>query len=195
MKKKFLLIVAVLFSMSTAGMVAQDFQLGAKFGANVFKVGGKAFDEQFRFGYHLGAFAMVGLGEKWGIQPELLWSSVNTRVGTSLDTLYSFNNVSDITLDYLSIPVIFTYSPSELISLHAGPQFGILINPNETTLKNGSNAFTSGDLSFLLGGQVNLGPFKAGLRYVIGLNNINDISDQDKWSNQGFQIYVGYAIL
>lgn len=195
MKKNFLLVVAVLLSMSTVSLVAQDAQLGVKFGANVFKVGGKAFDEEFRFGYHLGAFATVGLGEKWGIQPELLWSSVNTKVGTNLDTLYSFSNVSDISLDYLSIPVIITYSPSPLIAIHAGPQFGILINPNETTLKNGSNAFSSGDLSFVLGGQVNIGPFKAGLRYVIGLSNINDISDSDKWSNQGFQIYVGYAIL
>jgi hypothetical protein len=195
MKNKIIGIIVALLCLCSVKTYAEGFQLGAKFGANVFKVDGQAFDREFRFGYHLGAFAHFDLGGKWGLQPEMLWSNVNTKVGTSLDTLYSFNNISDISLDYLSIPIIVTYSPSELISLHAGPQFGILVNPNETTLKNGKNAFTSGDLSLILGAQLNLGPIKTGLRYVIGLNNLNDISDQDSWTNQGFQIYVGFAFL
>ncbi|MBI3233218.1 MAG: PorT family protein [Bacteroidetes bacterium] len=173
---------------------ADEFQLGLKTGANIFEVVGKAFDEQFRFGYHLGTFMYVNTGEGWGIQAELVWSNINTKLGSNLDTLYDFNNISDISLNYLSVPILVSYSPVEILSLQSGPQFGILINPHETTLKNGANAFTDGDFSWLLGAQVNLGPFKGGLRYVIGLNNINDITDRDKWANNGLQIYVGLRI-
>jgi hypothetical protein len=32
-------------------------------------------------------------------------------------------------------------------------------------------------------------------RYALGLSNLNDIDDQDKWKSQSFQIGVGLAIL
>src|SRR6185369_4081926 len=102
-----------------------NFELGVKAGANIFEVAGKAFDEQFRFGYHLGAFMYIRTGDSWGIQPELVWSNINTKIGTDLDTLYKFNNITDISLNYLSIPVLFSYTPSEIVSFQAGPQFGI----------------------------------------------------------------------
>ena len=195
MNKKILAVILVVIGISTTKAYSQDLEFGLKMGANIFKIGGSAFDEQFRFGYHLGAFGYIGINKEWGVQPELLWSNVNTKVGTSAADVQNFSNVTDISLNYLSIPLILTYKPIPILSLQAGPQFGILVNPHETTLKNGNNAFSDGDISFLLGGQVNLGSLKAGLRYVVGLNNINDISDQDKWSNQGFQIYVGIKIL
>ncbi len=31
-------------------------------------------------------------------------------------------------------------------------------------------------------------------RYVVGLNNINDIDNQDKWKSQGFQVSLGLAL-
>jgi len=43
--------------------------------------------------------------------------------------------------------------------------------------------------------QLNLGGLKVGGRYVIGLNNINDIDNKEKWKNQGFQVYAGFRIL
>ncbi len=48
----------------------------------------------------------------------------------------------------------------------------------------------------MLGGvQLNLGALKLGGRYVVGLANINDIDDREKWKNQGFQVYLGTRIL
>ena len=42
------------------------------------------------------------------------------------------------------------------------------------------------------GAQFNLGGFKLGARYVVGLTDINDLGDQEKWKNQGFQVYAGF---
>ena len=48
----------------------------------------------------------------------------------------------------------------------------------------------------MLGGaQLNLGSFRVGGRYVVGLNNINDIDDREEWKNTGWQLYLGLKIL
>ena len=48
----------------------------------------------------------------------------------------------------------------------------------------------------MLGGvQVKLGPLRVNGRYVVGLNNISDISDGSKWKSQGFQVSAGLALL
>jgi hypothetical protein len=47
----------------------------------------------------------------------------------------------------------------------------------------------------MLGGaQVSLGKIKLNGRYVVGLNNINDIDNKDKWKNQGIQLSVGLGL-
>ena len=48
------------------------------------------------------------------------------------------------------------------------------------------------------GAQLNLGGFKAGARYAIGLNNaaaIKDIENVDTWKSQSIQFYIGFRII
>ena len=80
------------------------------------------------------------------------------------------------------------------ISLQAGPQFGILIDQSKTVLQNGGNAFKNGDLSMLAGLQFKIAALRINGRYAIGLNNINDLPDDNKWKSQGFQVSVGLAL-
>lgn len=195
MKKKFfsLLILTIIFS--SIGF-AQGLHLGVKGGANIFKIDGKSFQDEFKFGYNLGAFAEIGLGQKWGIQPEVLWNQTNYRTDTTYRSLYSGNmNYYKGKLNYLSIPLLLSFKPSKILTLQAGPQFGILINQEKDLLKNGQAAFKSGDFSMLGGIQLNIGGAKIGGRYVVGLSNINDIDKKEKWKNQGFQLYVGLRII
>ena len=195
MKKKFisLLILATIFS--SVGF-AQGFHLGVKGGANIVKVDGKQFDEEYQYGYNLGAFAEIGLSPKWAIQPEVLWNQTNYKTGDEFQDLYTggVNNFKG-KLSYLSIPVLLNFKPSKLLTLQAGPQFGILMNQDEDLFTNGKEAFKSGDFSMLGGVQLDLGGFKVGGRYVVGLTNLNDIDDKEKWKNQGFQLYVGFRII
>lgn len=195
MKIKFfsLLILACVFS--SVGF-AQGLHVGVKGGANLFNVEGKAFKEEFKFGYNLGAFAEIGLNEKWGIQPEVLWNQSNFRTDTAFRAVYT-GGISDYKgkLNYLSIPVLLSFKPSKLLTLQAGPQFGILLNNQQDLFENGKEAFKSGDFSMLGGVQLNIGGAKVGGRYVIGLTNLNDIDEKEKWKNQGFQLYVGFRII
>ena len=55
-----------------------QFHIGIKAGANVNKIDGKSFKDQFRYGYHVGGFAEIGLGDKFGIQPEVVFNQYRT---------------------------------------------------------------------------------------------------------------------
>lgn len=194
MKTKLLsLFAAVLFSQA---MMAQ-FHLGVKAGANITKVDGKSFKDEFRYGYHLGGFAEIRLGNKLVLQPEVLFNQYATRLDSNYKNVYEdiFDGNSNIKLNYLSIPVVLNYKLiGNFVSLQAGPQFGILIDQNKTLLQNGGNAFKNGDFSMLAGVLVRLGPIRVNGRYAIGLNDISDIPDDNKWKSQGFQVSVGLAL-
>ena len=194
--KLFLPLVAALLVSQV--MLAQ-FHIGIKGGANVTKIDGKSFKDEFRYGYHLGGFAEIGLGRKIAIQPEVLFNQYSSRVDSNYKELYEnvFNPAfqQNVKLNYLSIPILLNYKLiGNFLTLQAGPQFGILLDNNKTLLQNGGNAFKSGDLSMVGGAQLKVAAFRVSGRYVIGLNNINDIDNQDKWKNQGFQLSVGMAL-
>lgn len=193
--KLFSLIAALLLSQA---MMAQ-FHFGIKGGANIIKVDGKSFKEEFNYGYHLGGFLEIGLGKKWGFQPEVLFNQYSTTLDSNFKHVYQNvfnpNYQSNVKLNYLSIPLILSHKfLGNFLTLQAGPQFGILINQNKTLLQNGGDAFKHGDFSLVAGAQIKLAAFRITGRYVIGLNNINDIDNQDKWTSQGFQLSVGIAL-
>ena len=195
MKTKLLSLFAAL--LLSQAMMAQ-FHFGIKGGANIFKVDGKSFKDEFRYGYHLGGFMEIGLGNKFGFQPEVLFNQFSTTLDSNYKHIYQnvINpNQPTIKLNYLSIPLVLNYKLiGNFITLQAGPQFGVLIDQNKTLLQNGGDAFKHGDLSFLAGAQIKVAALRVTGRYVIGLSNINDIDNQDKWKYQGFQVSVGLAL-
>ncbi len=195
MKTKLLALLSLV--LLTQAAMAQ-FHLGVKGGVNITKVDGKAFKDEFRYGYHLGGFAEIGLGGKLGIQPEVLWSQNQTRVDSSFSDVYEnslqISNYQDVTLNYLSIPVLLNYKLGSLMTLQAGPQFGILLDQSKTLLENGQEAFKKGDFSLVGGAQIHIAKIRLQGRYFVGLNNISDVGDQNKWNNQGFQLSLGLAL-
>jgi hypothetical protein len=196
MKAKFLLPLLAAMFVSSVSMA--QFHIGFKGGANITKVDGKSFKDKFTYGYSLGAFAEIGLGEKWGIQPEVLFNQYSSTVDSNYRHIYQnvfSSDQSKVKLNYLSIPILLNYNLiGKVLSLQAGPQFSILIDQSKTLLQNGGKAFSSGDFAMLGGVQLKLSAVRVSGRYVVGLNNINDIDNKDKWKNQGFQVAVGFAL-
>jgi hypothetical protein len=195
MKTKLIVSLAATFLLSQA-MFAQ-FHLGVKGGANIVKVEGKSFKQEFRYGYSVGAFAEIGLGSKFHLQPEVLLNQYSTSLDSNYKSVYQNvinSNQSKVKLNYLSIPVLLDYKLLGPIHLQAGPQWSILMNKNQNFLQNGQEAFKHGDFSFVAGAQVKLAAFRVSARYSVGLSNINDIDNQDKWKNQVVQLSVGMAL-
>jgi hypothetical protein len=192
MKTKLLLTAAI--SILTFSAFSQGFKIGAKGGATINKISGQTFKDQFSYGYHIGGFATIGLGKKFAIQPEVLFNQINVDSSSKFSDIYQFNKLNNVQLKYLTIPLLLNYNAGKLITLQAGPQFGILMNKSNTLVQNGKNAFKSGDLSMLGGIQLNISHFKIYGRYSVGLNNINDIDNKDKWTNQSIQLGVGLTL-
>jgi len=87
MKTKLAIMAIALLTMQAA---SGQFRIGAKAGANLVKVDGKSFKDEFRYGYHLGGFAEIGLTQngKLTLQPEVLFN----QYSTSLDRSYLITN-------------------------------------------------------------------------------------------------------
>jgi len=195
MKKYILSLAIIVASFSVAN--AQSFHAGIKFGANVNKLSGQSFKDQFTYGYHAGIFTEIPLSKKWTLQPEVVFNELNNDTSNKFSQLYNLNasRVSNIKLSYLSIPLILNYNVTKMVSLQAGPQFGILLDQHKDLLQNGKVAFKQGDFSMVGGVQVKLSSLRVYARYVVGLNNINEINNQDKWKNQSIQLGIGLSIL
>jgi hypothetical protein len=193
MKKKLISLAAVLFIFASS--FAQTFHVGIKGGASINKITGKSFNEEFTYGYHLGGFATVGLGGKLSIQPEVLFNQVNTDTSSSFSSVYQFNKINHIKLHYLSIPLLLNYNVAKILDLQVGPQFGVLLDQDKNLLQNGGDAFKKGDFSMLAGVQLKLLKLRVYGRYAVGLNNLDNVGNKDKWKSQGFQVGVGIALL
>lgn len=194
MKTKLFSLFAVL--LISQAMMAQ-FHIGIKGGANIMKVDGKSFTDEFRYGYHLGGFMEIRAGNKFVIQPEVLWNQYSTKLDSSYKNVYEdvFNGRANVKLNYLSIPILLNYKlVGKFLALQVGPQFGILLDQSKTLLQNGGDAFKKGDFSMVGGLQFRLLNFRLGARYVVGLNNISDLPDDNRWKSQGFQVSVGFAL-
>ena len=194
MKTKLIAIIACVCLVQTA---SAQLNFGIKAGTNITKIDGKSFEDEFKYGYLAGGFVEIGLGKKFAIQPEVLFNQYQTKVDSNFKKIYqnALNDVTngDVKLNYLSIPLMLNYKAGKLLTLQAGPQYSILIDKNKNLLQNGQDAFKSGDFSMAGGATINLGKLKVNGRYVVGLNSINDIDNQDSWKSQAIQLSLGLA--
>jgi hypothetical protein len=188
-------VLSILLVIAGLSSQAQGFHAGIKAGANLFKVDGESFNQEFQFGYMAGVFTQIYVNSKWGIQPELNFNQTNYRTGSNFSAVVP-DGVNDVKgkLNWLTIPVLLSYRPIPILSLLAGPQYGILVNQDEHLINNAGDAFKKGDLAAVAGAQLNLGPVMAGARYVVGLTNLNDVTNQSTWRNEGWQLYAGFRI-
>jgi len=194
MKTKLAIMAIALLTMQAA---SAQFRLGAKAGANLVKVEGSSFKDEFRYGYHLGGFAEIGVVKKLTIQPEVLFSQYSMTLDSSFKSVYENvlnSEQTHVKLNYLSIPILLNYRLLGPIYLQAGPSFSILMNHDKNLLQNGGDAFKKGDFAMIGGAQVRISRLYLTGRYVVGLSNINDIDDKEKWKSQAIQLSVGLSL-
>lgn len=196
--KRWMLMVAIgLVTAITAN--AQRLDIGAKVGANLTKIDGVKFSDSYRLSYQAGGFAEIDFNKNWGIQPEVLFSQVSSRVDSGWNAVYQ--NVAnqllkkDVKLNYLNIPILLRINAGSLLTFNVGPQFSVLMSDKENLLNNGKAAFKNGDLSAVFGAQINISKLRIYGRYNVGLQNISDIDNSPKWKSQQIQLGVGIKII
>lgn len=190
--KKYIVLLP-LFLLIISAVSAQSFHFGFKGGADLHKINGVSFKDEFNAGYHAGAFAEIGLPGKIGLQPEVYFSQVNPKTASGTATVLSNNTVTKIKLSYLNIPILLNIKAAPFFALQLGPQVGILLNKNDVLLQSGENAFKSGDIGIVAGLQFSFTKIKVYGRYVAGLNDI-DNSNSGKWRNQAIHLGLGFRV-
>ncbi len=189
MKK--LLIICLLSSTISAG-AQEKFGIGIKIGQNFSSVNSVAVDRHSA-SYHGGVTAQIGLTEKISLVPEVMLSQTKLATNPSIVDLLGNSNLKPETyhLNYLIVPLLVQVKPFSGLLLQAGPQYGILIDQKKDGIENAQLAFKQGEFSFVGGAKVNLGGFFVYGRYVVGLQNINDLQDQAKWKTRQWQLGIG----
>lgn len=141
--KKIILSVAALLVFGFAN--AQETKFGLKAGVDFAsmhgKYGGNSYSES-ETGFYAGGFIDITVSDKFHVQPELLYVSVND-------------------LNQIQVPILAKFLLVEDLSLLAGPDFGFLLDAGEgsKTLNFGLDLGLSFDLNedFSLDGKYNFG--------------------------------------
>ena len=131
----------------------------------------------------MGGFTEIFLAKskKVSIQPEVLFNQYSTSLDSNYKSLYQNvinSDQSKVRLSYLSVPILLNYKLIGPVYLQAGPQFSILMDQSKNFLQNGGDAFKKGDFAMIGGAQVRIAKIYLTGRYIVGLNNINDIDNK-----------------
>lgn len=175
------------------------FRIGAKAGININKIQGQSYKSGFNYNYLLGGFMQFNFG-RFGLQPEVNLVQSSSEFSKDANNVYNdlFYGGSQKTarLNYIKVPVLLNINVGESkhVKLQVGPQFGGLLKQTVDSLKVNKNIFKTSDFSMLGGVWFQLPFINLGARYELGLSNVNDIDNKEKWKSQAFTIFVGFTL-
>lgn len=175
------------------------FRFGAKAGVNINKIDGQSYKSGFNYNYLLGGFMQFNFSKRFGFQPEVNFvqstSEFSNDASNVYDDLFSNGSQKKAKLDYLKIPLLLNINvgPSKRVKLQLGPQVGGLLKQSIDSLKDNRDIFKKGDWSAVGGLWIQLPFVNVGARYELGLTNLNDIDNSEKWKSQAFTIFAGFT--
>jgi hypothetical protein len=203
--KKFFLALLTFLSLNAFSQKKFDpnsdhenfFRVGAKAGVNINKITGQSYKSGFNYNYLLGGFMQFNFSKTFGFQPEINFvqssSEFSNDASDVYDDLFREGSQRHAKLNYLKVPLLLNINvgPSKRVKLQLGPQVGGLLNQTIDSLKTNRDIFKKGDWSAVGGLWIQLPFVNIGGRYEIGLTNLNDIDNNEKWKSQAFTIFAG----
>jgi hypothetical protein len=136
-------------------------------------------------GFYGGAFLNAPIGANFSIQPEVLYNGKGAK-----------GNGLTLSMDYISIPVMFQYNATPAFYLEAGPELSFLIS-SKLKASGGSvdvkEAFNGFDIGIGLGAGYNFTQnIGANLRYVAGISDVAKDNAGSAVRNGAFQVGLYY---
>jgi hypothetical protein len=175
------------------------FRIGAKAGANINKIKGQSYKSGFNYNYLLGAFMQFNFSKTFGFQPEVNFvqssSEFTNEASDVYDDIFRDGSQRKAKLDYLKVPLLLNINvgPSKRVKLQFGPQIGGVLKETVDSLKNNGAIFKKADWAAVGGLWIQIPFINLGARYELGLTNLNDIDNQQKWKSQAFTIFAGFT--
>jgi Outer membrane protein beta-barrel domain len=191
--KKVVLVLAII----AVGFGAQaQVKFGVKAGLNGYNFSGDDTDgENFKtkIGFNAGGFANIPVGEKFSVQPELIYSVEGAKISEGEDRV-NYN------MNYINIPVLVQFNSASGFYAEAGPQIGFLTSAKADTKIGGVSTDTDVKEFFKgtnfsaaigLGYKLSSG-LGFGARYNFGLGNIGEEAGSDIKLG-GFQVGLSFS--
>ncbi|MEP6260338.1 MAG: porin family protein [Gillisia sp.] len=202
--KKLIVFVSLIIFIGTTLNAQESWQFGIKGGVNFTKMNSEEFaGNSNRVGFHVGLLTEIPLGNKFSIQPEVLYSTQGTKADV---IMFGGNPTVSFHLDYIQVPLVIKWYLTQSLALEAGPSFNFLVNnelgsqrvqPLDRLLLFGIESDFGRKFEFggVLGASYKFGHNLLGsARYVYGLTDAFDSDFNDKAiHNYGFQL--GFGIL
>lgn len=198
MKKLIVLAVLAVFGVTTSASAQEFVYFGVKGGVNFTNMTSDGFeDNNSRTGFNLGLLSEIPVGERFSIQPEVLYSTQ----GTESEQVIAGETINgEYNLDYLQVPVLAKLYLIDGLSLEVGPSFNFLVDEEvefDSPIGDGE-AETDYGSTFEFGGAVGASykfnnGFFASARYTQGFTDAFDSDnwDEDAVNNNGIQVGVG----
>jgi hypothetical protein len=203
--KKLPLALSLLFLFSSNFLFAQKFKqldqekffhIGAKAGVNINKINGQSYKSGFNYNYLLGGFMQFNFG-RFGLQPEVNMVQSSSEFSKDANNVYNDlffgGSQKNAKLNYIKVPLLLNMNVGESkhVKLQLGPQFSGLLKQSVDSLRANKNIFKTSDFSMLGGVWFQLPLINLGARYELGLSNVNDIDNKEKWKSQAFTVFAG----
>jgi hypothetical protein len=184
--KKTLLILS-LVSISVLAFSQDDNSVGLKAGVNIATIGGDAAGIESKIGFHLGIFGIIKPAKGFGVQPEFVFSRQGAQASSNSDVKINY--------DYINVPVMFNFYPTENFYLQAGPQLGFLASAKvkfEDESEDLADQLNKVDFAMGFGLGFDLESMIIGFRYNAGLNSTaKDVPSDESYPNQVIQFSIG----
>ncbi len=197
MKKTVLLFAIALIGLGTTVNAQEYWNFGVKGGVNFTNMTSDGFDDtNSRTGFNIGLLAEIPAGDRFSVQPEVLYSTQGTE---ATRTVAGNTYTGEYQLDYIQVPILAKFYLVDGLALEAGPSFDFLVNEKydfsgTLSYETETDMASTFELAGALGAsyKFNNGFFIDG-RYFQGFTDAfdSDSFDDDAVKNNGFQLGVG----
>lgn len=153
------LLILLCFIATHSGFGQKKFTGGFVAGPLTSQMSGDGLGGWDKFGLSFGAFVSAGISEKWAFGTAIQFASKGSRKPADPDN--GDNIVLTNQLNYIEVPLYFTYRITDAIHLNAGPYAALLIQQkiksNESGTLDMNPTFNPFDIGGLIGAEIALG--------------------------------------
>ena len=173
------------------------FRFGIKGGLNINKISGNSYKDGFNYNYLAGAFAQLNFSRTFGLQPEINFVQSSAEFSDDASDVYNdiFRGGSQkkAKLDRIEVPLLLNVNlgPSKRLKLQFGPAYNSKLKETVDSLNNPQSLYRKAEWSAIGGLWIQWPVIAMGGRYKLGLTEMNDIDNREKWRNEGFQLFLG----
>ncbi len=162
-------------------------------------------DFDMGIGYSIGVFGEFELSDVVKLKPELLYAHRSSVYEVDLSLLGLGGSVAklEIASEFIELPISFSYSANDALSINAGPFIGFQLRSKTKSEVDGekeeedfTDQITSMDYGFSCGVSYTINEnIIIDVRYVLGLPNIAVTGDGDETTVKSSAIKISFGYI